>query len=156
IGDSSLERHNAIRSNAEVVMHAHAAARKDHVEIGLSIIQLKICLTVLALVGHGAILDFRYGSFGRVLNLPYRVEQLLRCLGRRHGPIGHDVLAGMADSAALDPGRYTYWDGGVGNIDGAVTNIRLCPLGFRGGRFLILLWRIRPHCPWPRYGYACR
>src|SRR5262249_10803041 len=34
------------------------------------IIQLKNCLTLLALVGHGATLDFRHGSFGRLLNLP--------------------------------------------------------------------------------------
>ena len=55
IGDSPLGRDGAIRRNA-AVMHAHAAVHKDRVEIGLSVIQLEYRLTVLALVGPGAIL----------------------------------------------------------------------------------------------------
>src|SRR5260370_26032999 len=77
IGDTPLGRHSAIRGNA-AVMDAHAAVHKDRVEIGLSIIQLKNCLTVLALVGPGAILNFRYGSFGRLLNPPDAFEKF-RC-----------------------------------------------------------------------------
>jgi len=49
VSDSALGRYNAIRGHA-AVMHAHAAVHEDRVEIGLSSIQLKNCLAVLALV----------------------------------------------------------------------------------------------------------
>ena len=98
IGDSSLGRYGAIRGNAAVV-HAHAAVHKVRVEVGLRIIQLKNCLTVLALVGPGAILNFRYGSFGRLLNLPDVVEEFGRSFWRRFCPIGHYALVGVANLA---------------------------------------------------------
>src|SRR5215472_15286623 len=98
VSDSSLGRHNAIRGNA-AVMHAHTAVHKDCVEIGLSIIQLKNCLTVLALVGQGAILDFRHGSFGLPLNLPDVVEKFRRVFWRRLRPIGHYAPVGVTDLA---------------------------------------------------------
>src|SRR6516164_11475810 len=98
IGHTPLGRHNAIRGNA-AVMHAHAAVHKDRVEIGLSIIQLKNCLTLLALVGQAAILDFRHGSFGRLLNLPDVIEKFHRGFWRRLRPIGHYALVGVANLA---------------------------------------------------------
>src|SRR6516165_6330689 len=98
VSDSALGRYNAIRGHA-AVMHAHAAVHEDRVEIGLSIVQLKNCLTVLALVRQGAILDFRYGSFGLPLNLPDVVEKLRRGFGRRLRPIGHYALIGVANLA---------------------------------------------------------
>src|SRR6516164_7311035 len=98
VSDSPLGRYNAIRGNA-AVMNAHAAVHKDRVEIGLSIIQLKNCLTLLALVGEGAILDFRYGSFGLLLNLPDVVEKFQRGFWRRLRPIGHYALVGVANLA---------------------------------------------------------
>src|SRR5215471_18307770 len=98
LGDSPLRRYGAIRGHA-AVMHAHAAVHEDRIEIGLSIVQLKNCLTVLALVRQGAILDFRYGSFGLPLNLPDVVEKLRRGFGRRLRPIGHYALIGVANLA---------------------------------------------------------
>src|SRR5919201_4372080 len=56
VSDSPLGRHGTSRGDTAVV-HAHAAVHKDHVKIGLSIIQLKNCLIVLALVASGASLD---------------------------------------------------------------------------------------------------
>src|SRR6516164_9822136 len=82
LGDSPLGRYGAIRGDA-AVMHAHAAVHKDGVEIGLSVIQLEYRLTVLALVGRGAILDCRHGGFRRPLNLPDVVEKLGRGFWRR-------------------------------------------------------------------------
>src|SRR5262249_58650599 len=98
VSDSSLGRNNAIRGNA-AVMHAHAAVHKDRAEIGLSIIQLKNCLTLLALVGQGAILDFRHGSFGRLLNLPDIIEKFHRGFWWRLRPISHYALVGVANLA---------------------------------------------------------
>ena len=98
VSDSALGRYNAIRGHA-AVMHAHAAVHEDRVEIGLSSIQLKNCLAVLALVGQGAILDFRDGSLGRLLNLPDVIEEFHRGFWRRFCPIGHYALVGVANLA---------------------------------------------------------
>src|SRR5262249_34804856 len=98
IGDSAFGRPPPLRGHA-TVMHAHAAVHKDSVEIGLSIIQLKNCLTVLALIGQGAILDFRHGSFGLPLNLPDVVEKFRRVFWRRPRPVGHYALVGVANLA---------------------------------------------------------
>src|SRR5262245_57253597 len=98
LGDSSLGRHNAIRGDA-AVMYAHAAVHEDRVEIGLSVIQLEYRLTVLALVGPGAILDCRHGGFRRPLNLSDVVEKLGRGFWRRFCPIGHYALVGVANLA---------------------------------------------------------
>src|SRR6516165_1488992 len=98
LGDPSLGRHIAIRGDA-AVMHPHAAVHEDRVEIRLSVIELKNCLTVHALVGPGAILDFRYASFGRFLNLPDVVEKLDRGFWRRPCAVGHHALVGVANLA---------------------------------------------------------
>ena len=98
VSDSALGRYNAIRGHA-AVMHAHAAVHEDRVEIGLSSIQLKNCLAVLALVGQGAILDFRYGSFGLPLNFPDVVEKFRRVFCRRLRPIGHYAPVGVTNLA---------------------------------------------------------
>src|SRR6516164_4143812 len=98
LSDSPLGRYGAIWRNA-AVMHAHAAVHKDGVEIGLSVIQLEYRLTVLALVGPGAILDCRHGGFRRPLNLPDVVEKLGRGFWRRLRAIGHHALVGVANLA---------------------------------------------------------
>src|SRR5215471_7557694 len=61
----------------------------------LSIIQLKNCLIVLALVGSGATLDCRHGSFSRSLNLSDVVEKFGRGFWGRFCPVGHYALIGV-------------------------------------------------------------
>src|SRR5262249_12610508 len=113
LGDSPLGRYGAIRRNA-AVMHAHAAVHKDRVEIGFDVIKLEYRLTVLALVGPGAILDCRHGGFRRPLNLPDVVEKLDRGFYRRLRAIGHYALVGVANLAIA--ARVSEWRGPIAGI----------------------------------------
>ena len=98
VSDSPLGRHGTSRGDTAVV-HAHAAVHQNRVQIGLSIIQLKDCVGLLALIGCGATLDCRDGSFSRSLNLPDIVEKFGRGFWRRFCSVGHYALIGVAHLA---------------------------------------------------------